>query len=70
MSAHPSDGRPRGIQSVPDRARAASRMVDEGTMTIAEVAKLFGVKRATVHEWRKRVRDAEVDARNLERLGR
>lgn len=69
MSAHPSDGRPRGIQSVPDRARAASRMVDEGT-SVAEVAKLFGVKRATIHEWRKRVKDAEVDARNLARLGR
>lgn len=64
MPTHPYDGRPRGIQSVSDRARAASRLVDEGT-SVGEVARLFGVKRGTVHEWRRRLREAEEDARNM-----
>lgn len=69
MSARPYTGQPRGIQSVSDRARAASRLVDEGT-SVADVAKLFGVKRGTVHEWRRRLREAEEDARSLAELRR
>lgn len=69
MAAHVQDGRPRGLQSVPDRARAAFRMAEEGA-TRAEIAKAFGVSPAAVHQWMAMVRNAEKDAESIAANGR
>jgi transposase len=64
-----SDGKPRGIVSVSERVMAASRLVEEGT-SCAEVARLYGVKVTTIHAWRKRVLDAQADARLLKGMAK
>lgn len=70
MSAHPSDGRPRGIQSISDRARAAAHMVLEEGKSRKEVADLYGVSRGTVQSWVEQYRDWQRDQKNLEAMRR
>ena len=69
MSAHPNDGRPRGIVAVGERALAAARMVAEGS-SYAEVAATYGVTRSTVATWMAQVREATEDARNRAAIAR
>lgn len=51
---------PRGLVSVPDRARAATRLYAEGS-TAKDVALVYRVSVGTVRQWLKQVRDAERD---------
>lgn len=58
----PGSFAPRGEQSVPDRARAAARLVAEGA-SVADVARDYGVVPKTVHSWLAAVRLADREAR-------
>ena len=70
VSAHPNDGRPRGLQSLSDRARAAGRLVLVEGKSRAEVAAMYGVAKGTVQSWVEQYREHERDQRLVATLRR
>jgi transposase-like protein len=46
-----------------DRARAAYRQYIEGDLSMADLARLYGVKKSTIRDWIGKARQAEREAR-------